>query len=68
MLTEKFIKNGIHYIRETWNSGVINIYPDPKFLDPPTNPPLPPLPDLTTVNQKLDFIIDQLNLKKRFHQ
>jgi len=66
MTVTKFIKDGIHYIKETYDSGTINIFVDPDFQDNNPLPPKPPLPDLNTTNQKLDFIIEQLHLKDRF--
>lgn len=66
MLSEKFIKNGIHYIRDTLPNGAINIYPDPEFQEPGPEPIKPTLPPLATTDQKLDFIIDELHLKYRF--
>ncbi len=66
MTTKKFIKNDIHYIKETFDNGAINIYPDPDFQEQSPFTEKPPLPNLSTTNKKLDFIIDELNLKKRF--
>ena len=66
--TEKFINNNIHYIRETFDSGAINIYVDPYFQDPIPLLSIPPLPDLSTTTKKLDFIINELQLKTRFFQ
>lgn len=68
MITEKFIKNDIHYIKETFDNGAINIYPDPEFQEPIPQPPIPALPPLSSTGQKLDFIINELRLKKRFQQ
>lgn len=68
MKTRKFIKNNIHYIEETYESGTINIYPDPDFQEQSPQPFKPPLPDLNTTNKKLDFIIEELHLKDRFSQ
>jgi len=66
MKIKKFIKNGIHYIRETYDSGSTNTYPDPEFQEPGPTPVKPPLPPLNTVGQKLNFIIDVLHLKDGF--
>ncbi len=66
MKTKKFIKNGIHYIKETYDNGAINIFPDPKFQPAPIPFEKPPLPDLNTTNKKLDFIISELNLKIKY--
>jgi len=68
MTIEKFVKNGIHYIKETLDNGAVNTYADPEFQSPDgiSPPNKPPLPDLATVNQKLNFIIDELHLKDRF--
>ena len=63
---EKFIENNIHYIKETYPNGTINIYPDPEFQKEFLPPPKPTLPDLTTPAQMLIFIIEELGLKKRF--
>ncbi len=64
--TEKFIKNYIHYIKEIYSNGFINIYTDPEFQEPSPELTKPPLPPLTSTGQKLDFIINELNLKNRF--
>ncbi|MBA7642994.1 hypothetical protein ES703_50704 [subsurface metagenome] len=63
--TEKFIENDIHYIKYTYSNGSTETIPDPDFQN---SAPFekPPLPTLSTVNQKLDFIIDELGLKNRF--
>lgn len=69
MTTEKFIKNDIHYIKEILNNGAINIYPDPEFQPAPkiiTEPEKPPLPNLSTTDKKLDFIIRELGLKNKY--
>lgn len=66
MIIEKFIENDIHYIKEIYPNGAVNIYPDPEFQQPGPEPEKPPLPDLSKTDQKLDFIIDELKLKKRF--
>lgn len=66
MTIEKFIKNDIHYIKEIFESGTINIYPDPEFQPSSTPTIKPPLPPLTTITQILEFIIDQLHLKDSF--
>lgn len=63
---EKFIKNGIHYIKKTLSKGTTVIYPDPDFQNPGPEPVKPPLPSLSSTGQKLDFIIDELHLKDRF--
>lgn len=68
MNTTKFIKNNIHYIKNTYDNGTTEIYPDPDFQEQSPQPVKPPLPDLTTTNKKLDFIIEQLHLKDRFSQ
>jgi len=61
MIVEKFEKNGIHYIKEAFDSGTTNTYPDPDFnID--STPELLPKPDLSTPDKKLDFIIFKLNL------
>jgi len=61
MLIEKFVKNGIHYIRETGDNGSINIYTDPDFYTPAVEPLLP-APDLNTLGKQLSFIIKRLKL------
>lgn len=66
MKITKFIKDDIHYIEETSNSGSINIYPDPEFQEALSSISKPPLPDLSTTNKQLAFIIDELHLKDRF--
>lgn len=67
MTTLKFIENGIHYIKDSYDNGTINIYPDPDFNNTVLpNPFIPPLPSLTSTGQKLDFIIDFLNIKDNF--
>ncbi len=66
MTTEKIIIDGIHYIKETSDSGGIHIYPDPDFQPVFPDPISPDLPQLNTVGQKLDFVINELHLKKRF--
>lgn len=68
MITEKIkIKSG-HYIKEIYENGTINIYPDPDFQEQSPPPVKPPLPNLNTTNKKLDFIINELHLKDRFSQ
>ncbi|MBA7604762.1 hypothetical protein ES703_11888 [subsurface metagenome] len=64
----KFIKKGIHYIKETHPNGAINIYPDPKFQEDGPEPIKPPLPPLSSTGQRLNFIINELHLKDRFAQ
>lgn len=66
MEIRKFIKNEIHYIEETHDNGAINIYPDPEFQEGSPDPVRPPLPDLSTTDKKLDFIINELGLKNRY--
>lgn len=66
MATKKFIEKGIHYIRKTYPNGSIVKFPDPEFQDKMPEPVNPPLPDLSTINKKLDFIISELHLKHRF--
>jgi len=68
MITKKFIKNGIHYIKDTYDNGAINIYPDPHFqsFEGIPDPIKPPLPPLSTTSNLLNFIIDELHLKDRF--
>ncbi len=68
MITEKFIKYNIHYIKETYLNGTIHIYPDPEFQPFLSLPNLPPLPPLTSTGQMLHFIIQELKLKKPFSQ
>ncbi|MBA7642672.1 hypothetical protein ES703_50376 [subsurface metagenome] len=69
MKTKKFVNNKIHYIKETWDNGAINIYPDPEFQPDSTIPPDKlPLPDLSTTKKQLDFIISELNLKVKYKQ
>ena len=68
MISKKFIKNKIHYIKETYPNGSINIFVDPEFqktLFPDPNS-FPSLPDLSTISKKLDFIITELNLKSKY--
>ncbi len=66
MKTNKFIKNKIHYIKETFDNGAINIYPDPKFQPKTQVPSKPRLPKLNTIDKKLDFIINNLRLKDKY--
>ncbi|MBA7608971.1 hypothetical protein ES703_16157 [subsurface metagenome] len=66
MQIEKFIKNGIHYIKETHSNGAVNTYPDPEFQNSDPEPNKPSLPPLSSTGQKLD--IDELRLKDRFSQ
>lgn len=66
MKTKKFVKNGIHYIKETYPNGTTNSFQDPEFQEPGPEPLKPFLPDLSTTNKLLNFIIDELHLKKRF--
>ncbi len=65
MSKENITINGIKYIKETFPNGSTSTYPDPDFQED-SNIPLPTLPPLTTLDEKLDFIIDQLGLKLRF--
>jgi len=65
MIIEKFIENGINYIRETRLNGTILEYPDPDFFIFP-DPPLLPTPNLSTIDKKLDFIIKQMHLLDPF--
>ena len=64
-MIEKFENNGIKYIRETFPNGSQSEYPDPEFQTD-SNITLPTLPPLTTIDEKLNFIIDQLGLKRFF--
>jgi len=66
MTTEKFIENNIHYIRNTYPNGNIVKFPDPEFQEKMPEPVKPPLPDLSTTDMKLDFIISELHLKHRY--
>lgn len=66
MIIEKFIKNGIHYIRAIYDSGTIVIYPDPEFQENHPLTPRPPLPPLISLSDRLNFIIDVLHLKDGF--
>ena len=66
MITERFIKDNIHYIKETYLNWTIHIYPDPEFQPVLSLPNLPTLPPLTSTGQMLHFIIEQLRLKKPF--
>jgi len=66
MTTEKFIIDGVHYVRETFENGTINTYVDPEFSGPDPICNLPQLPPLNTLPQKLDFIIQVLRLKDGF--
>lgn len=65
-MIEKFIKDNIHYIKETLPNGATTTYPDPDFQTSHPEPPLPPLPPLINTGQMLKFIIEELHLKRRF--
>lgn len=65
MSKENITINGVKYIRETFPNGSVTTYPDPDFQTA-ANIPLPQLPPLTTPDEKLDFIIDCLGLKRLF--
>ncbi|MBA7628007.1 hypothetical protein ES703_35477 [subsurface metagenome] len=58
------IINGITYHFTKYDNGTIV---KQAISDSLPNLPSPPiLPNLSTVNQKLDFLIDELHLKDRF--